>query len=510
VNISVLSADSVWRGLCSVTYHSRYGEIGFCILPDRTHLDDVIGIECVSTRSEPEKYQLKILGEDMAKRRKVLIMGAAGRDFHNFNVCYRDKKSYEVVAFTATQIPDIEGRKYPAKLAGKVYPKGIPIRAEDDLVKLIQHHQIDDVVFSYSDIPFTYVMDKAAWVNAAGANFVMLGTDQTMIPSKKPVVAVTAVRTGCGKSQTTRRVCEILKELGNQVVAIRHPMPYGNLAKQRCQRFADYSDLDKHQCTIEEREEYEPHINRGTIVYAGVDYEAILREAEKEADVIVWDGGNNDTSFYVPHLQITVVDPHRAGHEIAYYPGQTNFVLADVIVINKIDTADPEDIDIVRENIDTFNPEALVVDAASPIVVEDSSVIHGKRILAVEDGPTLTHGEMQYGAGVVAANKFGATEVVDPRPYLKGSLVETFEAYPGIGSLLPAMGYGGEQIADLEKTINATDCDGVVIGTPIDLRRVLKIKKPSTRVTYDLQEIGMPNLVGILAGFMEAVSKKRK
>ncbi len=436
-------------------------------------------------------------------------MGAAGRDFHNFNVCYRDKKSYEVVAFTATQIPDIDGRKYPAKLAGKHYPKGIPIKAESDLIKLIYKHEIQDVIFSYSDIPFAYVMDKAAWVNAAGANFVMLGAEQTMIRSKKPLIAVTAVRTGCGKSQTTRRVCEILKEFGMQVVAIRHPMPYGNLAKQACQRFASLADLDKHECTIEEREEYEPHIDRGTIVYAGVDYEMILKEAEKEADVIIWDGGNNDTSFYVPDMQITVVDPHRAGHEMSYYPGQTNFVTADVLVINKIDTADPEDVDIVRENIAMFNPEAIVVDGASPIVVEDPGVIRGKRVLVVEDGPTLTHGEMQFGAGVVAAQKFGAEEIVDPRPYLKGSLVDTFEKYPGIGAILPAMGYGDEQISDLEATINATDCDGVVIGTPIDLRRMMKIKKPATRVTYDLQEIGSPTLIEILAAFVETIDEKK-
>ena len=442
-------------------------------------------------------------------RRRILIMGAAGRDFHNFNVCYRDKKSYEVVAFTATQIPDIDGRKYPAKLAGKHYPKGIPIKAESDLIKLIYKHEIQDVIFSYSDIPFAYVMDKAAWVNAAGANFVMLGAEQTMIRSKKPLIAVTAVRTGCGKSQTTRRVCEILKEFGMQVVAIRHPMPYGNLAKQACQRFASLADLDKHECTIEEREEYEPHIDRGTIVYAGVDYEMILKEAEKEADVIIWDGGNNDTSFYVPDMQITVVDPHRAGHEMSYYPGQTNFVTADVLVINKIDTADPEDVDIVRENIAMFNPEAIVVDGASPIVVEDPGVIRGKRVLVVEDGPTLTHGEMQFGAGVVAAQKFGAEEIVDPRPYLQGSLVDTFETYTGIGAILPAMGYGDEQISDLEATINATDCDGVVIGTPIDLRRMMKIKKPATRVTYDLQEIGSPTLIEILAAFVETIDEKK-
>jgi predicted GTPase len=445
----------------------------------------------------------------MAKR-KVLIMGAAGRDFHNFNTLYRDKKSFEVVAFTATQIPDIEGRKYPAKLAGKLYPKGIPIHSEDKLVDLIEKHQIDDVIFSYSDVPYSYVMDKAAWVNAAGANFVLLGTDNTMLDSKVPVIAVTAVRTGSGKSQTTRRVTEILQELGKKVVVIRHPMPYGDLAKQACQRFETLEDLAKHDCTIEEIEEYEPHINRGTIVYAGVDYEMILREAEKEADIILWDGGNNDTSFYAPDLQITVVDPHRPGHEISYYPGQTNFVLADVIVINKIDTADPDDVEIVRENVAQFNPDAIVIDGASPVSVEDPSVIRDKRVLVVEDGPTLTHGEMQYGAGVVAARKFGAAELVDPRPYLIGSLADTFEKYPGIGAVLPAMGYGGKQVKDLEKTINATDCDSVVIGTPIDLRRIVKIKHPTTRVTYDLQEIGWPTLVDVLTGFLKAMGKKKR
>jgi predicted GTPase len=445
----------------------------------------------------------------MAKR-KVLIMGAAGRDFHNFNTLYRDERSYEVVAFTATQIPDIDGRKYPAKLAGKLYPNGIPIYSEDKLIDLIEKHQIDDVIFSYSDIPYSYVMDKAAWVNAAGANFVLLGTDNTMLDSKVPVIAVTAVRTGSGKSQTTRRVAEILQELGKKVVVIRHPMPYGNLVKQACQRFETLEDLVKHDCTIEEIEEYEPHINRGTIVYAGVDYEMILRKAEKEADIILWDGGNNDTSFYAPNLQITVVDPHRPGHELAYYPGQTNFVLADVIVINKIGTADPDDVEIVRENIAQFNPDAIVIDGASPVSVEDPSLIRDNRVLVVEDGPTLTHGEMQYGAGVVAARKFGASELVDPRPYLVGSLADTFEKYSGIGTLLPAMGYGGKQVKDLEKTINAADCDAVVIGTPIDLRRIVKIKHPTTRVTYDLQEIGWPTLVDVLTGFLKAIGKKKR
>jgi predicted GTPase len=445
----------------------------------------------------------------MAKRR-ILIMGAAGRDFHNFNTYYRDKSEFEVVAFTATQIPNIEGRKYPSKLAGKLYPKGIPIYPEVKLVELIHDKAIDEVVFSYSDIPFSYVMDKAAWVNAAGANFVMLGTGKTMLKSKAPVVAVTAVRTGCGKSQTTRRVCDILKDFGKKVVAVRHPMPYGDLVKQECQRFATYADLNRHKCTIEEREEYEPHIDRGVVVYAGVDYGTILRQAEKEADVIVWDGGNNDTAFFAPDLQITVVDPHRPGHEASYYPGETNLLLADVVVINKIDTADPEDVELVRENIASFNPSAIVVDGASPIVVENSRVITGKRVLVVEDGPTLTHGEMQYGAGVVAARKFGAAELVDPRPYLKGTLIDTFRKYSGIGTLLPAMGYGGKQVKDLERTINAVDCDGVVIGTPIDLRRIMKIRRPTTRVTYDLQEIGSPNLVEVLDRFLKGAGKKRR
>jgi predicted GTPase len=443
-------------------------------------------------------------------RKKIIIMGAAGRDFHNFNTLYRNDKSIEVVAFTATQIPDIEGRRYPAALAGKLYPKGVPIYDEKELLPLIKKNKIEEVVFSYSDVPFEYVMTKGAEVIAAGAAFSMAGGAPTMIPSKKPVVAVCAARTGSGKSQTTRRVCEILQAMGKKVVAIRHPMPYGDLAKQACQRFADYKDLDKHKCTIEEREEYEPHIDRGIIVYAGVDYEMILREAEKEADVIVWDGGNNDMSFYKADLYITVVDPHRPGHELTYYPGLTNVLLADVIVINKIDSAHPEGIETVRENIRMVNPKAVVVDAASPLTVDHPARITGKRVLVVEDGPTLTHGEMTYGAGIVAAEKFGAAELVDPRPYTVGKITETFKKYPDIGILLPAMGYSGKQVKDLEKTINAAKCDTVIIGTPIDLRRVVKIKQPTARVKYDLQEIGHPNLEDIFAKTFKAPAKRKK
>jgi predicted GTPase len=437
-------------------------------------------------------------------------MGAAGRDFHNFNTYYRDDKSVEVVCFTATQIPDIDDRKYPKELAGSLYPKGIPIHAEDDLVDLILDEKIDEVVFSYSDVSHEYVMHKASTVLAAGANFVFLGGNSTMIKSTKPVVAIAAVRTGAGKSQTTRKVCENLKALGLKVVAIRHPMPYGDLVKQACQRFATVKDLALHKCTIEEMEEYEPHISRGQVIYAGVDYEMILRQAEKEADVIVWDGGNNDMPFYQPDLWITVADPHRPGHEIQYHPGETNLRWADVVVINKIDTADGEYINYVRSNIQQYNPDAIIVDGASPISVEDASVIRGKRVLVIEDGPTATHGEMQYGAGTVAAHKFGAAEIVDPRPYLKGTLLDTFAKYPDIGPVLPAMGYGGKQIKDLEATIAATPCDGVIIGTPIDLRRICKIKQPSARVGYELQEIGEPTLLSILTEFVAKMKKGRK
>lgn len=441
---------------------------------------------------------------------KVIIMGAAGRDFHNFNTVYRDNRDYRVVAFTATQIPDIAGRKYPSKLAGKLYPKGIPIHPEGDLVELIHKERVDEVVFSYSDVPYEYVMSKAAMVNTAGADFVLLGQRHTMLKSKRPVVAITAVRTGCGKSQTTRRVCEILKEMGKKTVVVRHPMPYGDLTKQICQRFAKLSDLDKHKCTIEEREEYEPHIRRGQVVYAGVDYAEILKEAEKEAEIIVWDGGNNDTSFYRPDLQITLVDPHRPGHEYSYYAGETNLLMADVVVINKITTADPEDVEEVRFSVNRINPEALVVDAASPIFVDNPKLITGKSVLVVEDGPTLTHGEMTYGAGMLAAQKYSAREIVDPRPYIVGSIKETFNDYPDIGPLLPAMGYGKKQVADLEKTINRARCDSVVIATPIDLGRLLKMNKPSTRVRYELQEIGRPDLEEILKDRFATQKRKRR
>lgn len=434
-------------------------------------------------------------------RKKVIIMGAAGRDFHNFNLRFRDNEEFEVVAFTATQIPDIEDRTYPAELAGKLYPKGIAIHPEEELTDLIKKYKVDSVVFAYSDVPHEYVMHQASLVNAAGVDFWLLGTKTTSLKSKVPMIAICAVRTGCGKSQTTRRVSDILKSYGKKLVAIRHPMPYGDLAAQKAQRFASYEDLVKYKCTIEEREEYEPHIDRGTIVYAGVDYGAILEQAEKEADIILWDGGNNDTPFYQPDLLIVVADPHRAGHELSYYPGETNLRMADVVIINKIDTGDYDDIEYVRESVREVNPDAMIIDAASPLMVENHDLIRGKRALVVEDGPTLTHGEMAFGAGVVAAEKFGAAELVDPRPWVVGKIAETFEKYPDIGTLLPAMGYGDEQVADLEKTINAVDCDVVIIGTPIDLRKVVNINKPTVRVMYELQEIGKPNLDDVLKKF---------
>jgi len=437
--------------------------------------------------------------------KNVLIIGAAGRDFHNFNTYYRGNKNYNVAAFTAAQIPDIDGRKYPKELAGDLYPKGIPIYAEDDLEKLIVDLKIDDCVFSYSDVPYPRVMNMSARVNAAGANFILLGPGDTMIKSTKPVIAVGAVRTGCGKSQTSRRVIELLMAKGLKVVAIRHPMPYGNLVEQKVQRFATVEDLHKHKCTIEEMEEYEPHVVRGNVIYAGVDYEAIVRAAEKDpdgCDVILWDGGNNDFPFYKPDLNITVVDPHRPGHELNYYPGEVTLRLADVVIINKMDSASPEAIQIVRNNIEKVAPKAIVVDAASPLAVDNPSIIKGKRVLVIEDGPTLTHGEMKLGAGTVAAMKYGAKELIDPRPYTVGKLAETFKIYPNIGVLLPAMGYSKQQLKDLETTVNNTDCDSVVIGTPIDLQREIKIKKPATRVYYDLQEIGQPDLVGIIDDFI--------
>ena len=434
---------------------------------------------------------------------KTIIMGAAGRDFHNFNVVYRHNDNYVVVAFTATQIPDIEGRNYPPALAGELYPDGIPIYDENELERLIQEHHVQEVVFSYSDISYDYVMHKAARVLALGAHFKLLGGEQTMIHSTKPVVSVCAVRTGCGKSQTTRKVAQVLKAAGKQVAAIRHPMPYGDLAKQGVQRFATLADLETHKCTIEEMEEYEPHINQGTIVFAGVDYEAIVREAEKEADVILWDGGNNDMPFYKPDLAIVVTDPHRPGHELAYYPGETNLMMADAVVINKVDTADPQGVETVRKNIRAVNPDAAIIACASPITVENSELIAGKKVLVVEDGPTLTHGEMKIGAGMVAAEKFNAAETVDPRPFLVGKLQETFAHYPKIGTLLPAMGYGDEQIQDLEATINNTECDLVIIGTPIDLRRIIDIKHPSVRVTYDLEETSTPTVADVLQPLLQ-------
>ena len=437
------------------------------------------------------------------QKKNVIIIGAAGRDFHNFNTYFRDNEMYNVVAFTAAQIPDIDGRKYPSELAGKLYPQGIPIHAETDLVKLIRELKADICVFSYSDVTYYKVMGVSAIVNAAGADFMLLGPSQTQIKSTKPVISVCAVRTGCGKSQTSRKVIEVLMEMGLKVVAVRHPMPYGNLVEQKVQRFATVDDLKKHKCTIEEMEEYEPHVVRGNVIYAGVDYEAILREAEKEADVVIWDGGNNDFSFYVPDLMITVVDPHRPGNELSYYPCEVTLRVADVVVINKMDSASPENIQVVRENIEKVNPTAVVIDAASPLTVHHPELIKGKRVLVVEDGPTLTHGEMKLGAGTVAARKYGAKEMVDPRPFVVGKLAETFETYPNIGLLLPAMGYGEQQIADLEKTINNTDCDTVVIATPIDLQRIVKINKPSTKVDYDLEEIGRPKLSDVLGDFVK-------
>ncbi len=438
-------------------------------------------------------------------RRRVVIIGAAGRDFHNFNTRFRDDDGVEIVAFTAEQIPGIEDRTYPADLAGPLYPDGIRIYAEDELAELISELNVDECVFAYSDISYQHVMSVSAIVQAAGASFTLLGPGDTQVKSTKPVVSVCAVRTGAGKSQTSRAVIEKLMAQGLKVVAIRHPMPYGDLVAQRVQRFAQISDLEKHNCTIEEMEEYEPHIVRGNVIYAGVDYEAIIRAAENDpdgCDVIVWDGGNNDFSFYKADLAITVVDPHRPGHELGYYPGEVNLRTADVVVINKIDSADLADIETVRENIASVNSAAKVIDAASTLRLENPALVDGKRVLVIEDGPTLTHGGMKIGAGVVAARKYGATEFVDPRPYLVGKLQETFEVYPDIGTILPAMGYGEEQLRDLEATINGTDCDAVVVGTPIDLGRIVKIAKPHTRVFYDLQEIGEPNLDGVLTQFV--------
>ena len=441
----------------------------------------------------------------METRKNILIIGAAGRDFHNFNTYYRGVEKFNVVAFTAAQIPDIDGRKYPTELAGELYPEGIPIYAEEELTRLIKELDVDICVFSYSDVKYAKVMEMSAIVNAAGANFALLGPDDTMVKSTKPVIAVVATRTGCGKSQTSRKVIEYFMEKGLKVVAIRHPMPYGDLVAQKVQRFANVEDLKKHKCTVEEMEEYEPHVVRGNVIYSGVDYEAIVRAAEQDpdgCDIILWDGGNNDFAFYKPDLTITVADPHRPGNELSYYPGEVNLRLADAIVINKMDSASPEGIQTVRESIAKVNPNALVIDGASPITVDDVSIIRGKRVLVVEDGPTLTHGEMKLGAGTIAANKFGAKEIIDPRPFATGKLAETFRIYPNVGALLPAMGYSAEQLKDLEDTINNTDCDSVIIGTPIDLNRIVNIKKPNTRVYYDLQEIGKPDLAGILGEFV--------
>ena len=433
--------------------------------------------------------------------KKVIIMGAAGRDFHNFNTYFRNNPDARVVAFTATQIPDIEGRKYPAGLAGKFYPRGIPIYAEKDLDKLIAEYKVDDVHFAYSDVSHDYVMHKASQVMAAGANFVLLGPNDTMIKSKRPVVSVCAVRTGSGKSQTSRKVATILKEKGRRVAVIRHPMPYGDLMKQKVQRFATYADLDKHECTIEEREEYEPHIDRGIIVYAGVDYGAILRRAEREADVILWDGGNNDFPFYKSDLEIVVADPHRAGHELRYHPGETNFRRAKVIVVNKMDTAPKEGIATVMDDIKALNPKAIVIRAASPIIVRNGSRITGKRVLVIEDGPTLTHGGMRYGAGIVAAQKYKARKIIDPRPYAVGSIRKTFEKYNHLDRVLPAMGYGDKQTRELARTIEKVDCDLVVSATPIDITRVITVSKPILRVGYELKEIGRPTLEDVLKRF---------
>lgn len=429
---------------------------------------------------------------------RVIIMGAAGRDFHNFNTHFRDNPDYEVIAFTATQIPNIEGRSYPPELAGERYPQGVPIQPEQDLIDLIRSERIDQVVFAYSDVPHEYVMHRASDVLAAGADFRLMGLKTTQLKSEKPVVSVGAVRTGSGKSQTSRKVAQILRDRAQKVAVIRHPMPYGDLAQQAVQRFASYEDLDRYNCTIEEREEYEPHLALGSIVFAGVDYARILRQAEEEAEVILWDGGNNDLPFFTSDLHIVLVDPHRAGHELRYHPGEANLLGADVVIVNKVDTAAPEDIVTVRENVRLRNPTAVILEAASPILVEDAAAIRGKRVLVVEDGPTLTHGDMAYGAGWVAARRYGAADIVDPRPFATGSIVETYEKYPTTGPVLPAMGYGEAQIKELAATINGAEADLVLIGTPIDLGRLLHLTKPSQRVRYELQVIGTPTLEDLI------------
>ena len=443
-------------------------------------------------------------------QRKIIIIGAAGRDFHNFNTFCRDNPAYKVVAFTAAQIPGIENRKYPAALAGHLYPEGIPIHAQEELEQLIVDLDVDECIFSYSDVPYSTVMGIGAKVNAAGADFTLLGHKSTMLKSTKPVIGIGASRTGSGKSQTTFHVMDILRANGLKAIAVRHPMPYGNLEAQKVQRFATFDDLTKHNCTIEEMEEYEPHVARGNIIYAGVDYEAILRAAENDpsgCDVVLWDGGNNDFPFFRPDLMVTVVDPHRPGHELSYYPGEVTVRLADVVVINKIDSADFENIQLLRRNVELLAPKATMIDAASAIAVEKPEIIRGRRVLVIEDGPTLTHGEMKIGAGVVAARRFGAAEIIDPRPYAVGKLAETYRIYPNIGTLLPAMGYGEEQMSDLAATIDRTDCDAVIVATPVDLKRVIKINKPNTRVQYTLQEIGRPNMEDALADFIKKVKK---
>ena len=443
------------------------------------------------------------------KRINTIIIGAAGRDFHNFNVIYRDNDLYNVVAFTATQIPNISGRKYPAALAGRLYPNGIPIYEEKDLEDLIRKHDIDEVVFSYSDVSYGHVMSLGSRASMAGAHFKLLSASQTMLKSRKPVISVCAVRTGSGKSQTCRKVSRLLAEMGLKVAAIRHPMPYGDLEKQKVQRYASIEDLQKHHCTIEEMEEYEPHIVNGTIIYAGVDYKAILDSAEQEADVIVWDGGNNDTSFYKPDLSIVVADPLRVGNELSYYPSETNLRMADVVIINKVDSADPQAVFKLRENIRSVNKTAQIIEAASPVSVEQNGHITGKKVLVIEDGPTLTHGEMKFGAGTVAARKFGAKEIIDPRPYCTGEIQKTFETYPGIGALLPAMGYSEKQVKDLEETINKVPCDTVIIGTPINLARIVKLNKPAVRVSYELEEIGTPDLKAVLDKFISTLKASK-
>jgi len=443
------------------------------------------------------------------QRTKVIIMGAAGRDFHNFNVYFRNNDVYEIVAFTATQIPGIGERTYPRELAGSNYPNGIPIHSEEELPKLIREHDVDQVVFAYSDVPHEYVMHKASIVLANGADFRLMGPKTTMLKAKVPLVSIGAVRTGSGKSQTSRQVAKILKNKGLRVVVIRHPMPYGDLRKQVCQRFASYEDLDKYECTIEEREEYEPHIDNGIIVYAGVDYEKILREAEKEADVIVWDGGNNDMPFYKPDLHIVVADPHRAGHELTYHPGEANLRMADVVIINKVETANSKNVEKVKKNIKSVNPDALVLEAASPITVDKPELIKGKRVLVIEDGPTLTHGSMPYGAGTIAAKRFGG-EIVDPRPYAVGSIKETYGKYAHLGAILPALGYGEKQVAELKETIDRTPCDVVVIGTPIDLRRVMTLGKPTVRVRYELKVLRPTTLEDILENFLSKVKSNER